>query len=309
MSSGVHASPSCRRCAAPLQGSDLACGGCGALVHAEELNRKAESAKRHEDAGDVTGALAEWQQALALLPPDTTQAAWIRERVRALQDVTADAAGEDAGPRNQIVGALASLAAFTVFFATQFGVEFAAGLSVLILIHELGHYADIRRRGLPADMPMFLPGLGAYVRWKAQGVSLETRAAVSLAGPLAGLLAALACAALYSATADPRWAMFGRAGAWLNLANLTPIWILDGGQAALALSRGQRFLLLLIVAATWYATGESILFVVLLGAAWSVFAKDASAQPSGRTLIYFAVVLMLLAAVLAQMPGHGAALP
>lgn len=311
MSTGVDARRLCRRCSAALSGSELACSGCGALVHADELNRKADSARRFETAGDFAGALAEWRQALELLPPATTQAAWIRERVAALSSAAMAGEPEDAdgGFRNKAIGALVSLIAFGVFFATQFGVEFAVGLSALILIHELGHYVDIRRRGLPADMPMFLPGLGAYVRWKAQGVSLETRAAISLAGPLAGLLAAIACAALYYATAEPRWAMFCRAGAWLNLANLTPIWILDGGQAALALSRLQRVGLLLVVVAAWGVTRESVLFLVLLGAMWSIFAKDAAQRPSARTLVYFAAVLALLAAILSQMPGHGAALP
>lgn len=278
-------------------------------MHAAELSRKAEAAKRYEAAGDFTSALAEWQQALELLPPATSQAAWIRQRVDAL-GATAAAAPEPGSEFSQkIMGALVSLLAFGAFFAFQFGVEFAIGFSLLILIHELGHYVDIKRRGLPVDMPIFLPGLGAYVRWKAQGVSLETRAAVSLAGPLAGLLAAIACAGLYYATADARWAMFCRAGAWLNLANLAPIWILDGGQAALALSRAQRVALLLIIAATWVVTQESVLFLVLLGAGWSVFAKDAAPQPSARTLAYFAAVLVLLALVISRMPGSGAALP
>jgi hypothetical protein len=45
-----------------------------------------------------------------------------------------------------------------------------------------------RSRGLAADLPMFIPGFGAYVRWTAEGVTANTRALVSLAGPLAGAL-------------------------------------------------------------------------------------------------------------------------
>jgi len=61
---------------------------------------------------------------------------------------------------------------------------------VLILVHELGHLIAVRRRGLAADLPMFIPGFGAYVRWNAAGVTPDTRALVSLAGPLAGALGA-----------------------------------------------------------------------------------------------------------------------
>jgi hypothetical protein len=60
--------------------------------------------------------------------------------------------------------------------AARSGWAFGLGFAALILVHEMGHYIDITRRGLPADMPVFLPGLGAYVRWRALGVPDETRA-------------------------------------------------------------------------------------------------------------------------------------
>jgi len=56
----------------------------------------------------------------------------------------------------------------------------------------------------------------------------------------AGFLAAVACAAIWWQTGNPLWAALARAGAFLNLLNLIPIWMLDGGQAALALSKMER---------------------------------------------------------------------
>src|ERR1700730_113988 len=112
-----------------------------------------------------------------------------------------------------------SFLAFVVIYSAASGVKFGIGFAVLILIHEMGHFVDIKRRGLPADMPVFLPGLGAYVRWQALGVPLETRAAVSLAGPLAGFLASLACAGLWWQTGHPFWAALARVGALLHLLN------------------------------------------------------------------------------------------
>ena len=79
--------------------------------------------------------------------------------------------------------------------------KFGLGFAALILIHEMGHFVDIKRRGLPADMPVFLPGFGAYVRWQALGVPIETQAAISLAGPLAGFLGSVACTSLWYQTA------------------------------------------------------------------------------------------------------------
>ena len=75
---------------------------------------------------------------------------------------------------------LLSLAAFIGVYWALWGLKFGLGFVGLIFLHEMGHFIDIKRRGLPAEMPVFLPGLGAYVRWQALGVSRETRAAVSL---------------------------------------------------------------------------------------------------------------------------------
>lgn len=80
-----------------------------------------------------------------------------------------------------------------------YGPWFGVGLAVLILVHELGHLIEVRRRGMAADLPMFIPGFGAYVRWNAAGVTPDTRALVSLAGPCAGALAALGCALILAA--------------------------------------------------------------------------------------------------------------
>ena len=59
---------------------------------------------------------------------------------------------------------------------------------MLILLHEMGHFIDIKRRGLPARCRSFCPAWAPTSRWQAMGVPLETRAAISLAGPLAGFL-------------------------------------------------------------------------------------------------------------------------
>ncbi|HKR86237.1 MAG TPA: hypothetical protein VJS37_18895, partial [Terriglobales bacterium] len=66
---------------------------------------------------------------------------------------------------------LLSFASFLFVYSALYGIKFGLGFAVLILVHELGHFIDIKRRGLPADMPVFLPGLGAYVRWRGMGVS------------------------------------------------------------------------------------------------------------------------------------------
>ena len=184
--------------------------------------------------------------------------------------------------------------------------KFGIGFAVLILIHEMGHFIDIKRRGLPADMPVFLPGLGAYVRWQALGVPLETRAAISLAGPLAGFFAALACAVIWWQTGNPFWAALARVGAVLNLLNLIPVWVLDGGQAALALSKTERIVLLAACLVLGLVLGQNMFFLVALGAGYQVFfAGDLPAHPSRATTIYFVAVLTALGVIIRLMPGHG----
>src|SRR6266571_1800143 len=41
------------------------------------------------------------------------------------------------------------------------GPEFAAGLIVMLFVHEMGHVVEIRRQGMQASAPLFVPFLGA----------------------------------------------------------------------------------------------------------------------------------------------------
>jgi Zn-dependent protease len=207
--------------------------------------------------------------------------------------------------RLQLTSLLSFVAFIAIYWAAS-GMKFGIGFAVLILIHEMGHFIDIKRRGLPADMPVFLPGLGAYVRWQALGVPLETRAAISLAGPLAGFLASLACAAIWWQTGNPLWAALARSGAILNLLNLIPVWVLDGGQAALALSKTERIVLLIACVALGLVFGQNLFFLVALGAGYrAFFAADLPAQPSRATTVYFIAVLTALGVIIRLMPGQG----
>jgi Zn-dependent protease len=313
----------------------LVCDHCHALVHSDELEQLAAEAKALESRGELQQARENWLTGLDLLPPESKQADWIK---RHAQDLLA--AGDDLtrlsaarlsdgaartqaavqiGPVNVLdakretpraarvnLMSLLSFVAFIAIYWAASGMKFGVGFAVLILIHEMGHFVDIKRRGLPADMPVFLPGLGAYVRWQALGVSIETRAAVSLAGPLAGLLASVACAALWWQTGNMLWAELARVGAILNLLNLIPVWVLDGGQAVLALSKIDRIVLLTACLALWLVLGQNMFFLVALGAGYQAFfAGDFPARPSRATTVYFIAVLTALGVIIRLMPGHG----
>jgi Zn-dependent protease len=155
---------------------------------------------------------------------------------------------------------------------------------------------------------MFLPGLGAYVKWNALGVPLETRAAVSLAGPLAGWFASAICALVWFQTGYGLWAALARTSAWLNALNLIPLWIFDGSSAARALSKLERAVVLLVSAAFGYALGEWVFGLVALGMGVRLFTYDAPPEHSNATTAYFVAVLTALAMVLWLVPGHGGGL-
>lgn len=317
----------CKICGAELHPGDLVCARCHALLYAEELTVISHRATSLEEDGESAKALVEWRRALPLLPAHVSQSDWVLDHIRKLElaQQAAPAPPKNAwarklGPLAPIAIFLAkakwifaifkfkflfSLGAFFAVYWALFGWRFGLGFGVLILIHEMGHFIDIRRRGLPADMPVFLPGLGAYVRWQAMGISLETRAAVGLAGPLAGLLASFACLFLWWNTGDPLWAALTRAGAWLNLMNLIPIWVLDGGQAANALDRTGRGAILASALLCALFFQEAAFLFLAGGAAWRLFTRDIPPVTSIRTAVYFIGLMCFLGMVLRFVPGHG----
>ena len=295
------------------------------------MDRLSAEAKALEDKGALLRARERWLSGLHLLPRSSKQYDWIKEHARGLESAagqsqipesTENKWAKRLGPVGPIAILLAkgktilfavfklkfllSFAAFIGIYWAMWGMKFGIGFAMLILLHEMGHFIDIKRRGLPADMPVFLPGLGAYVRWQALGVPLETRAAISLAGPLAGFFTAVACAALWWLTGNPLWAALARAGALLNLLNLIPVWVLDGGQAALALSKMERIVLLTACLALWLVLGENMFFLVALGAGYQVFLAGKLPQHSSRAAtIYYVAVLTGLGVIIRLMPGTG----
>jgi len=320
----------CSWCAAILPPAALVCGGCYTLVHAAELEQLASSARLHEEKREMAEARNAWIEALELLPPDSTQAEWVRDNIKRLAALGASTAAVDArhawakklGPLAPLaillingkfllalfkLKFLLSLGTFVAFYWALYGAKFGVGFAILILVHEMGHFVDIKRRGLPADMPVFLPGFGAYVRWSALGVSAQTRAFVSLAGPLAGCMGAAVCAFIWTQTGNSLWIGLASLSAMLNALNLIPIWVLDGGQAIPALNRTER--ITLSAGAVLFAAffSQPLLLLVAAGAAYRVFNKDIPATPSHAVTAYYLTLLAALGYLmtLAPLPSTG----
>jgi Zn-dependent protease len=313
----------CPRCAREIPPGALECPQCRTLVHGDQMEQLAAHARSLEAHGDLQEAREKWLACLPLLPAQSMQAEWIRNHVREIQSGAPSGQNSSArahdtppwvkrlGPLGPILLALLkfkslfSFVAFFGFYWTLWGAKFGIGFAVLILIHEMGHFIDIKRRGLPADMPMFLPGLGAYVKWNGLGVSVEARSAISLAGPFAGALAAGVCYLLWHQTGYGLWAALARTGAWFNALNLIPLWIFDGRSATNALSKLERAVVLAVSAALGYALGEWVFALVAAGMGIRLFTRDVPEEPSNAIAAYFVAILTGLALVLWLVPGQG----
>src|SRR6185369_768538 len=84
---------------------------------------------------------------------------------------------------------LLSIAIALGVYTMAYGWKFALGLIASLYVHEMGHVAWLRRYGIPASAPMFVPGLGAFVRLKSHPPTPAQDARVGLAGPVWGAAA------------------------------------------------------------------------------------------------------------------------
>jgi Zn-dependent protease len=114
-------------------------------------------------------------------------------------------------------------------YALIWGWKFAIGFVLLILVHELGHFFEARRQGLHATLPTFVPFLGAYVLIKNAPLNPWRNALVALAGPALGGVGAAACWVLGESMNSDLLRALAYAGFLINLINLVPVGILDGG--------------------------------------------------------------------------------
>jgi len=128
--------------------------------------------------------------------------------------------------------ALVSVAAYSLFF----GWQFAVGFVLLLFIHEMGHVLALRREGIQASAPMFIPFLGAVISAKSLGENALAEARVGLAGPILGSVAAAVVGVAGAATGSPLLQALAYTGFLLNLFNLLPVLPLDGGRAMAAMA-------------------------------------------------------------------------
>lgn len=192
-------------------------------------------------------------------------------------------------------------------YITAWGWRFALGLVASIYVHEMGHVARLRHYGIPATAPMFIPGVGAFVRLRQSPRSPAQDASVGLAGPLWGLATALVCLLIGSLAAWPSWTAMAAVGAWINIFNLLPIWQLDGGRAWNALSRAQRGGTTAVLWILALGIGEGLFFILAVVASLRALAgKPPEQGDRNATWTYIGIAVALAAVIyLAGMGGGG----
>lgn len=192
------------------------------------------------------------------------------------------------------IKALLSILAFLGVYWALYGWWFALGFVASIFVHEMGHYVTVRRLGYAASAPIFIPGFGAFVRWRGATSDPGVLARISLAGPLWGFAAAIASYFVYSITGQAVWLAVAHVGAWINLFNLIPVFIFDGGSAFGALGRQERMAVLVVSIAMWFFLSEFVFLFIALGAGYRIFRKDFPAQPNPFAAYYFIGLLIAL---------------
>lgn len=113
-------------------------------------------------------------------------------------------------------------------YALLFGPWFAVALVAMIFVHEMGHVVEIRRQGMAATAPVFIPFLGAAIFQRQHPTTAVKQAQIGIAGPIAGTFGATAAFLLYGSTQNPVFLLAAGIGFFLNLFNMLPVWQLDG---------------------------------------------------------------------------------
>jgi Zn-dependent protease len=319
----------CSGCRTELAPFALACPACGALVHAPRLKALAASAAVASESGDLPGSRQRLTDMLTLLPPRSQQYRTIRERIDDLtrridaptvEDVLTVEAPSPSGDARpwwkrgaggviavaallvgklkflllglMKAGTLVSMFAFFAVYWSTYGWPLALGLVLSIYIHEMGHVAMLRRLGIDAGAPLFIPGFGAFIMLKQQ-VDPLTDARIGLAGPVWGLGAALAALGVYAVTQARIWFAIAQLTAFMNLFNLIPIWQLDGSRGFHALSRPQRWTVVAVVALALILTGQRMLLIVGAVAVWQAVQRE-EGPGDGRALTTFVALVFVL---------------
>ncbi len=165
----------------------------------------------------------------------------------------------------------------------------AYGKYALFLVF-MGHVVEIRRQGMHATAPVFIPFLGAAIFQRSHPTDALKQALIGIAGPIGGTIGATAAFLLYGATQNPILLLAAWIGFYINLFNLIPFWMLDGGWIMAPTTRAFRFGASAVVAAAGLFLGFAFSpLLIVIGAVGVVTAATGRRNESNP---YYASVPM-----------------
>lgn len=167
-------------------------------------------------------------------------------------------------PKVKLLSTAGTMLVSIAAYALIWGFPFAVGFVVLLLVHELGHVIALRREGIKASAPMFVPFLGALITAKSLGDNATAEARVGLAGPILGSIGAAACVLVWHVTGNDMWRALAFTGFFLNLINLVPVSPFDGGRAMAAMAPWMWAFGLAVVAALIFFLHNAFLLIFLV---------------------------------------------
>jgi Zn-dependent protease len=184
-------------------------------------------------------------------------------------------------PKLKLLTTVGSMLVSVAAYSFVFGWTFAVGFVLLLLVHEMGHVIQLRREGIKASAPMFIPFLGAVISAKSLGKNALAEARVGLAGPVLGSLGAAACILIWHATGNDIWRALAFTGFFLNLFNLLPVVPLDGGRAMAAMAPWMWFLGFAAMIPLALIFPNPVILLILLFAGYETYKRWKSRKAGG----------------------------
>jgi Zn-dependent protease len=198
------------------------------------------------------------------------------------------------------------------------GIWFAVGLIGLIFIHEMGHWLEAKRQGLPVSAPLFIPFLGASIFLKEHPENAWREFQLAIAGPLLGSAGAAAVFAIAEVEDSNKLRAIAFLGFFINLFNLLPVVPLDGGRIVAAIHPALWILGLVGLLALVIYRPNGLLVLILLFAAMELWQRWQqrrlggagtyyAVRPSQRLIAgfsYFGLAILLVLAMHATHVPH-----
>ena len=192
-------------------------------------------------------------------------------------------------------------------YAMAWGWLFAVGFVLLLFVHECGHLVAAKKCGLKVGAPIFIPFMGALIALKDAPRNAWIESQVGIGGPLLGTVGAAACEVVYLLTGNALFRALAYTGFFLNLFNLLPVGVLDGGRIVSSLSPWIWLLGFVILVGLIFLHFNFLLLVILaisLPRLFSLFKKKTEQElryfevtPSQRFImatLYFGLIAFLV---------------